>query len=283
MLIVLLVLAAIAVAASVFLGVTRRAGSGIPARRLSTLLLLATVPLLVGGGEVVAQAAAPVPGWSADALLWAALAVVSIGLALFAARGGWWQRKASPTERGSAATPDADRNGEPAAAPLAPVNPGTGSIFISYRRRDSSDATGRIYDRLVSHFSRECVFKDVDSIPLGVDFRKHLADSVGRCQIVLTVIGPNWLADDSAGTKAGLADPRDFVRLENEAAFQRNIPVIPVLVQGAAMPQAEQLPPSLESLAYHNGIPIRADPDFHPDMARLIKGIEAHFRVTRSA
>jgi hypothetical protein len=282
MLIVLLVLAAIAVAASVFLRVPQRADSGIPARRLSTLLLLATVPFLAGGGEVVAQTAAPVPAWSADALLWAALTVVLIGFALFAARNGWWQRKASPTERVGVATQDVERNGAQA-APLAPVNPGTGSIFISYRRRDSSDATGRIYDRLVSHFSRECVFKDVDSIPLGVDFRKHLADSVGRCQIVLTVIGPNWLADDPTGPKGGLGDPRDFVRLENEAAFQRNIPVIPVLVQGAAMPQAEQLPPSLESLAYHNGIPIRADPDFHPDMARLIKGIEAHFRVGGSA
>lgn len=282
MLTALLLLAAIAVAAFVFLRVPHRAGWAIPATRLRALLLLATVPLLAGGGEVVAQKAAPVPGWSADALLWAALAVVFVGLTLFAARGGWWRRKASPTGKVSVATQDIDRIGVQAAAP-APVSPGTGSIFISYRRRDSSDATGRIYDRLVSHFSRECVFKDVDSIPLGVDFRKHLADSVGRCQIVLTVIGPNWLADEPTGSQGGLGDPRDFVRLENEAAFQRNIPVIPVLVQGAAMPQAEELPPSLESLAYHNGIPIRADPDFHPDMARLIKGIEAHFRVGGSA
>ena len=67
------------------------------------------------------------------------------------------------------------------------------AIFISYRREDSSDVTGRIYDRLCQHFGKESVFKDVDSIPLGVDFRKHLGDSVGQCNILLTVIGRDGL------------------------------------------------------------------------------------------
>jgi hypothetical protein len=150
------------------------------------------------------------------------------------------------------------------------------SIFISYRRSDSSDVTGRIYDRLAPHFKRETIFKDVDSMPLGVDFRKHLADSVGQCQLLLAVIGKGWLRSDKHAEERCLDSPRDFVRIELETAFQRKIPVVPLLVQGATMPQEEELPESLRALAYYNAISIRADPDFHQDMARLIRGVEAH-------
>src|SRR5262245_10108657 len=67
------------------------------------------------------------------------------------------------------------------------------AIFISYRRDDAGDVTGRIYDRLAQHFGKPFVFKDVDGIPLGIDFRKHLGDSVGRCDVLLAVIGTRWL------------------------------------------------------------------------------------------
>ena len=60
-----------------------------------------------------------------------------------------------------------------------------GSIFISYRRDDTADVAGRLYDRLAQHFGKELIFKDVDSIPLGVNFRKYLSESVGRCAILL--------------------------------------------------------------------------------------------------
>lgn len=135
---------------------------------------------------------------------------------------------------------------------------------------------GRIYDRLVQHFGRDNVFKDVDSIPLGVDFRKQLADSVGRCDVVLAVIGKRWLSGDEAVHARLLEDPRDFVRMEIESALERNVPMIPVLVQGAVVPSGEELPSKLQPLAYHNAISIRSDPDFHQDVARLIKGIEVH-------
>ena len=68
------------------------------------------------------------------------------------------------------------------------------TIFISYRRQDSGDVTGRIYDRLVQQFGREAIFKDVDSIPLGVDFRISLGDAVGQCNLLLAVIGRRWLS-----------------------------------------------------------------------------------------
>lgn len=150
------------------------------------------------------------------------------------------------------------------------------AIFISYRRQDSSDVTGRIYDRLTQHFGKDAVFKDVDSIPLGTDFRKHLGASVGQCDVLLAIIGKQWLAEDTG--KRRLLEARDLVRIEMEAALQRDIPVVPVLVQGASVPGEEDLPETLQSLAYRNGIAVRPDPDFHQDMDRLIRGIEGYLK-----
>lgn len=150
-------------------------------------------------------------------------------------------------------------------------------IFISYRRDDSADVTGRIYDRLVAQFGRENIFKDVDSIPFGVDFKEHLTEAVQQCAIQLVVIGRDWLNITDVNGRRRLDDPRDFVRIEVEAALSRKIPVIPLLVMNAAMPDEEHLPSSLASLAYRNGTAIRRDPDFHNDMTRLINGLVAHF------
>jgi hypothetical protein len=156
--------------------------------------------------------------------------------------------------------------------PSTPTSMASRSIFISYRRQDSADVTGRIYDRLLQRFERGQVFKDVDSIPLGVDFRKHLSDAVGRCDALLVVIGPQWLtATGTSGRR--LDDAQDFVRIEIEAALSRDIPVIPLLVGGANLPAAHELPASLSAISYRNGIAIRSDPDFHRDIDRLLAGM----------
>ena len=149
-------------------------------------------------------------------------------------------------------------------------------IFISYRRHDSADVTGRIYDRLIQRFGKDQIFKDVDSIPLGVDFREHLGGVVGSCNLVLAVIGDQWLGASAGGDTRRLDDSKDFVRIELESALERKIPVIPLLVRGALVPNEGELPPSLAPLAYRNGIAVRSDPDFHRDMDRLIAGLEAH-------
>jgi formylglycine-generating enzyme required for sulfatase activity len=147
-------------------------------------------------------------------------------------------------------------------------------VFINYRREDSADVTGRISDRLAARFGADNVFKDVDSIPLGTDYRQYLTRAVGGCDVFLAIIGRDWLqiADDAGQRR--LDDLGDFVRIEIEAALQRNIAVIPVLVRGAPIPAAKELPPSLRDLAYRNGIAVRADPDFRHDMDRLIGQIE---------
>ena len=135
--------------------------------------------------------------------------------------------------------------------------------------------TGRIYDRLVQRFDKAQVFKDVDFIPLGVDFREHLGGVVGKCDVLLAVIGDGWLAADSTGRRR-VDDSKDFVRIEIEAALQRNIPVIPLLVRGASVPTENDWPASLALLSYRNGIAVRSDPDFHRDIDRLIAGLEGH-------
>lgn len=151
-------------------------------------------------------------------------------------------------------------------------------IFISYRRDDSADIAGRIYDRLVQHFQMEHVFKDVDSIPLGVDFLHHLEEAVAKCNFFLLIIGPEWIHGGKADTKNLLRNSTDFVRIEAESALKQGIPVIPLFVRKAIMPPAEDLPESLKPLVYRNGISIRPDPDFHNDLDRLIKAIETHPR-----
>ena len=151
-------------------------------------------------------------------------------------------------------------------------------ILISYRREDSADVTGRIYDRLKRKFGREAVFKDVDSIPFGVDFRIYLDAQVAKCEVFLAVIGRDWMKKRGTKGKSRLDDPRDFVRIEIESALKRQIPVIPVLVSGASIPPAERLPASIKDLSYRHGISVRPDPDFRSDMGRLIKNVKQHIK-----
>ena len=144
-------------------------------------------------------------------------------------------------------------------------------IFISYRRDDSADITGRIYDRLTDQFGQEAVFMDADSIPFGVDFPVKLDEQVAKCEVFLTVIGQVWMEKRGSKGKSRLNDPIDFVRIEIESALKRQIPVIPVLVGGATIPTAKQLSDSIKALYYRQGIEVRRDPDFHRDMDRLIE------------
>lgn len=147
-------------------------------------------------------------------------------------------------------------------------------VFISYRREDSQDVTGRIYDRLVEYFSADGVFKDVDNIPLGSDFRAVLDAAVGQAAAVLVVIGPTWASCIDQDGRRRLDSPSDFVRLEVKAALGKGVPVIPVLVGRARMPVSDELPDDLQPLAYRNGLSVRPDPDFNPDMERLAAALE---------
>jgi hypothetical protein len=155
-------------------------------------------------------------------------------------------------------------------------------IFISYRRADSEAIVGRIYDRLEKAVGPENVFKDVDDIPPGVDFRKVLTRTINRSDVVLVVIGPQWLnIRDNQGNRR-LISPTDYTRIEVEQALTSNrVLVIPTLVMGATMPPADELPPSIRNLAFLNAVSIRHDPDFSRDVSRLIEQIKRSRRRIR--
>lgn len=118
-------------------------------------------------------------------------------------------------------------------------------IFLSYRREDSKAHAGRICDHLADHFGAEHVFFDIDSIPAGEDFVDYLQSQISACDIMVVVIGPDWLKASDGDDRRRLDDPLDFVRLEIAQALVRKIPIFPVLVDGAEMPRAVDLPDDL--------------------------------------
>jgi hypothetical protein len=142
-------------------------------------------------------------------------------------------------------------------------------VFICYRREGSSWVAGRIYDSLVRKFGKPSIFKDVDSIPLGINFRDHIESAVQQCSVFLIVIYDGWMGDKS-GQERRIDDPNDFLRIEIEFALQRQIPIIPLNIENALIASAENLPATLDELRHRNGMRINNDPSFHMDMGRLI-------------
>jgi flagellar biosynthesis GTPase FlhF len=157
-----------------------------------------------------------------------------------------------------------------------------GRIFISYRRIDSEGYAGRIYDRLAPYFGNDAIFMDVDDIPAGVDFVKYLEKEVQSCDVLIALIGRQWLnVKDEHGIRR-LDNPNDFVRIEIATALKRDIRVIPVLLGGAQMPNVSDLPENLQSLTRRNGVLVYHH-SFHADTNRLIKHLEDALRAAEKA
>ena len=131
-----------------------------------------------------------------------------------------------------------------------------GRIFISYRRQETAWPAGRLYDVLVERFPAEEVFKDVDNIEPGEDFVERITAAVGSCDVLLALIGPQWLTLSDENGRRRLDNPDDYVRLEIETALTRKIRVIPILVDEARIPRANELPPSLAPLVRRNAVEI---------------------------
>src|ERR1700688_1355014 len=149
----------------------------------------------------------------------------------------------------------------------------TAKVFISYRRDDSAGHAGRVHDRLAQEFGRDLLFMDVDAVPLGADFVKVLREEVAGCDALLAIIGPNWLNIREEEGDRRLDNANDFVRVEIATALQGDIPVIPILLDGAKLPKREQLPKDLQELTGRNGLDVR-HASFHVDMDRLIRGLK---------
>ena len=141
-------------------------------------------------------------------------------------------------------------------------------IFISYRREDSAGDAGRLSDHLNRRFGSASVFLDIDAIDPGIDFDRVLTSSLQETAAMLVVIGPRWTALVKADGSRRLDDPNDYVRREVEAALGRDIPVVPVLVQGAPLPRKDDLPPSLATLVKRQ-VATLDHAEFHDDAERL--------------
>jgi hypothetical protein len=153
---------------------------------------------------------------------------------------------------------------------------GNAHAFMCYRRSDSSYTTDRLYDALLTRFGKKRLFRDIDSIPLGVDFVSYVERVMTKCDIVLVVIGRKWLECATPDGAGRLHDTGDPVRIEIETALRLGKPVVPILVDGSTMPREEQLPAELSALSKRNGISIRPEPDFGNDIVRLLEGIRGH-------
>jgi hypothetical protein len=146
-------------------------------------------------------------------------------------------------------------------------------IVVSYRRSDSQAIAGRIVDRLIAQFGDQSVFMDVDDIPFGIDFRQHIQSVLSQAEVLIAVVGPDWLG---AGADGGsrIQEEDDPVRVEIETALRQDIMVIPVMVNGASMPKAATLPESLRNFAFLNAAPVDVGRDFRPHVDRLVQSID---------
>jgi hypothetical protein len=158
----------------------------------------------------------------------------------------------------------------------------TGRIFISYRREETAYPAGWLFDRLAEHFGAGQIFKDVDSIELGDDFVEMITRAVGSCDVLLALIGDRWLSVTDKQGRRRLDDPNDFVRLEIEAALKRNVRIIPVLVEGATMPLADEMPAPIAGLARRQALELSPN-RFEYDTSRLLKVLTTTLADVRTA
>jgi hypothetical protein len=147
------------------------------------------------------------------------------------------------------------------------------NIAISYRRADSAAVAGRIFDHLTAQYGKTAVFMDIVSIPFGTDFRNQVREVWQRADVLIAIIGTNWMGPTASGPPR-LHDPTDFVGIEIEMALAHHTPVIPLLVDGAKMPDASDLPPQLAEFAFLNAAELSSGRDFHNHMERLIQAID---------
>jgi hypothetical protein len=144
------------------------------------------------------------------------------------------------------------------------------TVFISYRRETSSGEARALFNELAGRLGKSSVFMDVDSIALGRDFRTALQKTLESCDLMLVVIDKHWLEAKDVEGRIRLQNPKDYVRMEIEAALKRDIVVTPVLVQGASMPSAEQLPAEMGEFAYRNAFGLSFD-RWDSDVAEMVR------------
>jgi hypothetical protein len=145
-------------------------------------------------------------------------------------------------------------------------------IFVSYRREDSMAITGRLVDRLRATLGADTVFFDVETIGYGLDFRTAIDEALATCQVVLAVVGPRWLESLQQRTSNGT---EDHVVTELARALHLERQVLPILVDGASLPNARDLPVEIQKFAYRNALAIDAGSRFEIDTNTILDAIRA--------
>jgi hypothetical protein len=146
------------------------------------------------------------------------------------------------------------------------------SIFICYRRQDTSGYAGRLHDVLVPAVGRESVFMDIDTLRPGVDFAAEIRDTLARTDVVLVLIGPHWAnARDDVGSRR-LDDPNDYVRQEIATAVRGGVRIVPVLVGGSHLPKRDTLAEEIRPLTERHAVEL-SDRRWHEDTMRLIESL----------
>ncbi len=142
-------------------------------------------------------------------------------------------------------------------------------IFISYRRDESRHAAARLADDLGRRFGEGRIFRDIEGIELGVEFAKALDTALKSCSVMLVLMGPQWL--NMPDTKRGgrrLDQSDDWIRQEVATALKRNVRVVPVLLEGTALPEANELPEDLRPLVLRQAMEL-SDVRWRGDVQRL--------------
>jgi len=148
-------------------------------------------------------------------------------------------------------------------------------VFVSYRRKDTADIVGRLFDRLTGCFGRDRILLDVDALMAGESYREQIRRLIDNCRVVLAVVGSEWLTAATADGQRRLDDPDDQLRIELEAAFATGRRVIPILVHGASLPIAAELPPSLAPLAACAPVSVESGSGFPADFQVLLDRLHA--------
>src|ERR671910_651980 len=155
-------------------------------------------------------------------------------------------------------------------------------VFISYRRDESAGYAGWIADSFEKYFGEGKVFRDIDSLEPGLDFSEAIERTLESSEVLVAVIGKNWLTATDAAGQRRLEKPDDYVRVEIATALKRNIRVVPLLVQGASIPSADEMPDDLAPLARRNAFEIH-DTSWRYDIRRLLGAIERAIKGTSVA
>lgn len=143
------------------------------------------------------------------------------------------------------------------------------SIFISYRRVGALVHARALFERLRHEFGPNEVFIDLEGVDYGLDFIDILNEQLNGCQVMLAVIDPQWATATDRQGRRRIDREFDYVRVEIVTALGRGIRTVPVLIDGAEMPDASDLPEPLRPLTRRNALMLDFN-RFDAEISRLI-------------